>query len=1616
MEILNLQLHCRVSHANFEALGGGFSLDHRFHILEIILRDLATRSTVALATTESNDPDPSWLTNTNPQPYEELPLELTIPLPPSPALSECGKRDSATSQDGSQSRELHTLARYQAEIHQQQETFAGVHEEPRDITPMTDPVAEMLSPFPDHSGQNIETEETPSDLPANHLTSTTISSLLKSLEDEQYEVNETAIVKNSFHEMIRDIGRSRRSFRTLQRRYRSMAHSFRNQDQNGFLTHFEACQEHLSQSAKHVGPDQLSDSNAYNSDNLLRTLQPEHRSTLLGFLDKIRTDEQFLSARLLSLPPQELSTWPSSGSSSSTDNSLFSRHVATFNNSSKDQYLLSGTRSAPTPTLETSNVYHIIMYNIFDDSSHSERKLRRGVWSSACANLLTKGKGGGEDFLFTVLDSFAMSEGWSLRSRLEAYLLEILQDGSFLLESAPAPSMDFSQPIEIQNASQATASSEFFDTSIRKLFRVLSINSSVYGVPQPALDFAREVLNRLPNSKLRSRTRTLVASRWFLSSFLSRILIYPETVGLLLGHHIGEAPRRIILKSLAVRLQQQVVDISAPWKSDYTVAPDVKIHVDSIIGLFETPSIGRGLKPETETLDPELGVRCFQLRCDELIDLVDFFFPESSASPVPQGKAPGYASIAPSLTGASTTTNESTEIPSLTPSSVAPSVSGTSMTSLTRTNEDPQSETEASPTTDDREQKISVGGLDLLTSDKGVAPVVEALHDLKSLVDRRVTFFPQHRYSLWFTLYIASQESDTNSVLETWPQSETGITSICETQKDSQALQDDVQILKGALVQLFDLEKRSGGLPWNPNDRTQMDSATALTIAFEERMRYSQSSFDYQAAHFWWRAAMVLQGLVSGSHGQWRTMTALSIIEKESKNRSAGSRDSRSQLKEGLRHLQVTLRQLQTSLATTKQDIYELRTKMWYVTDVKHSSPYEDALRVSQAIHSMISNRGASKPTGVTSWARQRLRSGFGYPRAESQVYEAMTASREHGGPPKLADDQVELTSRWLTKNSIENFCRGEELIHRFCFEIRKCGNKIAGPSMIDSPVLWSSKLFYQEKLHFDRHRLNSTNSSSGSSGQTLSTTNGIPGLMKGGFTLQTSEVANFHPRSTLSEQSHRATGSSARDYTTVAQVLHPNSASDIAHKSRSEQFPATMRNVLNGQNTALAQFLDTLRSSLKSLLLSDLGYSLWSRGSETDRWIWSRVDDAPANSFDILPRPQNKNFNIHSGGASVSDTLSDSTITASIHAEQSTVSHESTLRISSSSQKEQEPVMMSPESSGPLKMTMAAPVQFPFQSMYTEILTRFSATASPYKKLDLLYELEILISQSFVQAHTLTSNRRSSSQVHSAIDRNALLARSPTVPRTKATSLEEVMANCSERRLGTLRSSPSNTDRKPYVREVFVDAAQSSSAFGTDEVIHVMLFLFQDSSTRPPTLFRDLQMIAAFVPSEILDQTPKGKAFWDASIAALAFKEDVCESLIKQANEITNFHLANTKEIEGDQISQVPSSLAGTSLTDAAKLWIIVAKEGSPVAARELGLLYLTHPDVLPRVTLPLSKPRDVFKSAMHPQDRNNHDTKGLDPLTFAVVYHWMELAANGGDKDAKDFLKGVGDLNAGK
>ena len=153
----------------------------------------------------------------------------------------------------------------------------------------------------------------------------------------------------------------------------------------------------------------------------------------------------------------------------------------------------------------------------------------------------------------------------------------------------------------------------------------------------------------------------------------------------------------------------------------------------------------------------------------------------------------------------------------------------------------------------------------------------------------------------------------------------------------------------------------------------------------------------------------------------------------------AGPRDSLGKTTSAMEEFDAWFAWLKQSLERYDANINDmmlgfknLRDKMWYKTAVITSASYEEAKNVAIALKLM----GQQPKAGVAAPApRPRTLpkpTGNNFLlKTEAQVLDLMAANPDVAGPNKLADEQADMTQRWLSQYGVENFCKGEERIHR---------------------------------------------------------------------------------------------------------------------------------------------------------------------------------------------------------------------------------------------------------------------------------------------------------------------------------------------------------------------------------------------------------------------------------------------------------------------------------------------------------------------------------------------------------------------------------------------------------
>lgn len=843
------------------------------------------------------------------------------------------------------------------------------------------------------------------------------------------------------------------------------------------------------------------------------------------------------------------------------------------------------------------------------------------------------------------------------------------------------------------------------------------------------------------------------------------------------------------------------------------------------------------------------------------------------------------------------------------------------------------------------------------------------------------------------------------------------------------------------------------------------EDPSILISMLEAAEKQCQAQSDFVNAHLYWKTLNQLHQLSSQSLKRDGFASLLNIFSRGPRDTIRRSTSAIEEYDAWLVWLKQSQERHDVTIDSMMKRLKTLRDKMWYVADVRVSKPYESAKNIALALKCMAA---AKKYIPLKPRPTSRISANNLIHKSESQVMAEVAAPDDHGGPNKLSDDQSEITLKWLARFGIENFCKGEERIHRFCMEIETCINKLVGDSMMEAPDLWSSELYSRDMRILDsgRHRsdpfLNNIRSLNISGEESHESEPGRRGLKTGDFgrqggrDLRSMSMRNGSQQSFdsgrhsisrmstsyITEEDYFSLASPALSTDSSAQTFWSpfQTRSHSPTTSFTGQRPGTSSSSTNGTireeraTQAKQRFLNDLKQTITSLLVSDLGNLVFSRGSETDSWFtgalgqdcMDRREEAERKaarrrskskkrtlekkrSFRDLRSAQNADLPIErlsqewvEKGVLPTQRLSlehNSGVVSDLHSNAGSSSTGNTVTGATKRRPN--------DTTRKNVVKEVGSLEFPYKNAFRRLLRMFSVHPNPYAKLNALFELEHLI----IAYLTPSAPRRprirqdvatSSPETHHI---NAFGHSEPTISAPQAKNLEEAIGNCKERRSHTIGVGDPTS---PIPRSDRASINQPNTA-STDKIVDVLQDLFRDPEIRPKTLFRDLQFIASFVPAAILDKTERGKAFWDAGLAALGLKQDVCRTLIEVADEIVA-HYATQREHRlftapsTDTQPAVPVMQYG--MEDAAKMLTIAAKEGDPAAQRELGIFYIAHPELVERVTAPLSKPRETFKSQV--MEMHGDGSAGrADPATMCVAYHWMGLSAIGGDDVAKRYLE---------
>ena len=464
---------------------------------------------------------------------EDLAEGLKIPLPPSSACSENGHE----SPSGMDQKSAHRgLDNPQSLIDQ------GMKAE-NTIYPVLDTSGEAGSIAPDgNTGCQDDRHAT-----GPHIFGPLpLEDLVQAIRREYYEEDCLQSVQLQVHELMYTCTLLKHSLLMQSQLYRLMIDQYNLENKESFDVLFKkslkvqrwpkTLERPQPRAEGYLGKNVQSLVNDDRTHSWIDKLSFENRQTVTSLLREIRTDPSFLSSRLATLSNIQLGALARSDQPRpSTRDSVFqsqSNRMDALTGDWKTQHRVPGSRAGD---LAGKNIQEtplsLLLNTVFDqgpEPSWWERQRRFDTWSSACAQIISDGKYGSDELVILVLDEIANSEPWPLALNLESYLMDLIQDGAFLLDTPTSQHVDFTQHQESSSAQAAIEISRFFESALLTFVRIINSEPSQAGMSSSMLDFIRAVLHKVRDPKKRIEVRNFIVSRWYCGSFLPAMLIWPE--------------------------------------------------------------------------------------------------------------------------------------------------------------------------------------------------------------------------------------------------------------------------------------------------------------------------------------------------------------------------------------------------------------------------------------------------------------------------------------------------------------------------------------------------------------------------------------------------------------------------------------------------------------------------------------------------------------------------------------------------------------------------------------------------------------------------------------------------------------------------------------------------------------------------------------------------------------------------------------------------------------------------------------------------------------------------------------------------------------------------------
>lgn len=333
----------------------------------------------------------------------------------------------------------------------------------------------------------------------------------------------------------------------------------KHQDTTGFIRTFshahdlvDSCYSHWNNEIQKLDILQVAQSDSQEAGTptaFFDQLPSRAQNELLVLLRDLRSNPQFLIDKLSHLPISQVATLTAKPKWEASESLLTSLSQQSGNSAQRRRRVQAFSKELEeyASAFERNDPFAFLIHNIFSNDSlpdSPEHNLRLWTWSSVCSGLLINQSKSYNSLYWQTLEAFSAMQDWPAKTRVELFLMDVLQRGAFLIKEGNGQR---NKPKS--GSSQSQQEQEFFESTVHDLYWTL-IDCKTGCYPTGALEFAQAILGKLPNEEDQSNFRSHFFESWYLHHFLRTAIMYPENEDMLLKIHVSKQARECVLAPL----------------------------------------------------------------------------------------------------------------------------------------------------------------------------------------------------------------------------------------------------------------------------------------------------------------------------------------------------------------------------------------------------------------------------------------------------------------------------------------------------------------------------------------------------------------------------------------------------------------------------------------------------------------------------------------------------------------------------------------------------------------------------------------------------------------------------------------------------------------------------------------------------------------------------------------------------------------------------------------------------------------------------------------------------------------------------------------------------------